>query len=320
MEFILKIILIIFLILSSIANAQLYEVYDEPFEFDYKLEFNLKYEKRATSSYFDANGDVVSKISDPNFIFDDSDKLLLPEDFTRKYGFDFDQHVFEFKTIYNYSDKLSFKLLMPITISTLDEYYIYQDWFYENGNLIFDKIDKGYFTLTQVEFIEIGGIYLLYNGIFDIGLLANLRIPFGFDNSLINDNYAYLSDGATQFITGIELNFNGEKSNLSLMPMINLRSEEFQNQFVLNSKFSFTTVPMTALNVYLNYAMPLGKSSNYTFDIREFPFQEEFWDGGLGFWINFNTNFTAEFSYMIRLAGKNSYQFNLFNASIGYRL
>lgn len=314
--FLALVILINFLPLYS----QLYEENKDTVDFKFKFEFDVKYEKRATSSYFDRSGEVVTNIADTNYVFDEDIQLKLPDDFEREYGFDYNQHIIELGANYKVNDRSNLFVKIPISFYNLDEYYVTQNWYLDSSYITFNKSTRAEYKLTQIDYFEFAADYELFAGSFNLGFLAGIKIPAGFDKSMLNDGNYIFSDGALQIITGAEFGIKGKTTHFTVKPTYHYRAEEFADMFILNSKLTISSIKNTSLSIFLDYAEALDKDNSYEFNIREFPFQESYLDAGFGFWFVFNERFTGDFVYKIRMSGVETWQMNMFNAKLGYRL
>ena len=299
-------------------NAQLYEVYSETSEIEHSFELFLKYEKKAAASYFDGDGNQVSELDDSSFVFIDEHAEILPDYFKRQYIMDLNQHIVELSGIYHINKEFKAYFAVPLLISTLDQRYKRQVFNNSEGSIIFPNVEKSAHSLTQIDYIALGGRYDIFKSVFLLGALAELRVPAGGDKSVLIENNEFLSDGALELMAGLDMGINFGNSSLTVLGMYKYRAEELQNQFIINSKFSFSTVENTAFNVYLDYTSPLERYPDYTFNILETPLQEEYLDGGVGFMFSMS-RYIAEFQYKVRLYGTNSWLRSHFNLIFGYK-
>jgi hypothetical protein len=311
---------LIFTFISVNLNAQLYEIYeDDTTKFEYRYEIGIKYEKRAASSFYDQNGNDISELDDPDYPFNDILKDVLPDDFMRQYTTDFDQHVLNVSAKYHINKKWNAYLSIPVVYTTIEEKYRTQTYNTDTTTFQMPRFDKANFDLLQIEHFRIGTKYNLLDGFFKVNGVAELFIPAGFDNSILDDDNDILSDNAFEVLSGFELGLKGENLSLMLGSFYNWRDEELKDRIIFNANLSLTTVEETALMFLADYIMPFSQDDSYMFDPRETPIQEEIFDMGMGFWIVFNKRYKAEFEYKVRLAGTHTWRRNMFNATINYR-
>jgi hypothetical protein len=314
-------IFILFQFVSVNLYSQLYEIYDkDTTNFEYKYEIGLKYEKRAASSYYDKDGESVTELPDQGYQFRDELIGILPDDFTRNYSFTIDQHLVELSAKYHINDKWLSYLYLPFTYTTLEEEYVSQYYNTDSAFYNFQNFDKNNYSLMQLEYIRLGTSYKLLDGNFNISGIAEVLVPAGFDNSIINDDNDFLSDNAFEVLTGIDIGLKGKKLSLNIASKYNYRGEELEDRIIFNANLSLSTVEQTAIMLLADYYKPFNVNDEIEFDILETPLQEEILDLGVGFWIIFEDKYVTEFQYKLRLAGVHTWQTNMFNAIVRYRL
>ena len=190
-----SLVLIIF-ITSTYLNAQT-EFYSEK-----TIDIKLYGGKASGSSFFDLEGNTRFEL--PDLSAGDTEKDTIT--------FNLNEYTYGIRGEYGLNDNTVLFAEIPIKYSTL---------IVKTDTTVFDTSGQGYtykqikgdYSLLQPAYFSIGARYRFYSKIAYSAFSAELRIPPGFHNGILNDpDYKFLSNGAFESRTGVIFGIKFEKS------------------------------------------------------------------------------------------------------------
>ena len=258
------------------------------------------------SSYFDVDENKIISLKDESYKFD---TLHCVNDYT----LELTKKIIDFSCEYSLSNELIVYGKLPISFNSLDEVYQYD-------YCAHTKYEKAKYSLTHVEYLGIGAKYELFNRKSYGFLVLEGRIPPGFKNGVTDTSEnVFLSDGAFELRTGLGFGLNSEKFILESYLGYNYRDEEFADELVIKTEAGIKTVQDTKLSVTGEYVTSIKSYKNAIPLIINRPvIQEDYLSIGFEFGILFSSTFYFDFSYNLRLYGKNSWILGTFNVGAGY--
>jgi hypothetical protein len=223
----------------------------------------------------------------------------------------------EFK--YNFNRSLLFAAYMPLSFYSLNEKY-FRDFY----GVRYTMADL---SKTRLDYLELAGRYNITKEKIISGLIAMVRIPSGFEKGQYHfvegdstKGRPFLSDGAFEFLAGTNFGFRAEKISWENDVLFNYRAEDFRNQLLVNSKFSFSSVPNTKLSI-----LALTKVAFANFDNArpivpgEEILQENSFAAGAEFEFLFSEEMIGKINYNVTLLGRNTWNGGIFNIYLGFR-
>lgn len=276
---------------------------------DYELMFSFSY--HTSSGFFDKDGDLITNLPDS----------LSVEGLTRIYTFDLKRYSFELDFKYFASEKLTLSARAPLTFYFLDE--IFTEYIDYEKQVAYPREFKDQFSHVRVDFIGLSATYALFDAAFINRYFAEVRIPTGFVDGVRNDDREFWSDGALEITPGFVVGTSSDKVTLEVGAKYNYRAEDMTDRVMGNLNFALHTVPGTRFYGFLEGALNVGMGDNdiieEVFNIRRMPWQDEYLDTGFGFKIAVDQQYLGDFSYRIRLAGRNAWNHAIYFINFGLR-
>lgn len=270
-----------------------------------KFEIGISYNAYNSSSYYNLNDSLITTQYDTFKNYDST------ADTTVRYTFDFTRTTLTLDGKYNVNNSMAVGLSLPLSFYKLRERYLSDEY----GN----RFDRGNFSLTQLDYIEINAVYKFEAAQLFGGLEAKVRIPSRGQNGLYGHT-DFLSDGAFEFLAGSYFGAKVNKTNFFTEVLYNYRAEDYKDQFIVNSGIGFTTVPNTELKLFAAMHISASSFDNVRpLNIRETVSQENNYGVGALFKINLTDEFNTTFNYFVTLAGKNTWSYSLFTLYVGYQ-
>ncbi len=281
--------------------------------------FDLGLDYSSGKSFYDLDGELVNDLK--NYDIENPDIEYL------EYGFELTFYHIHFGAGYSVSDDLLLYADIPLGIYLHKEKYN-DDQYHPNGDPITPDELAGLvktrpsYSLVQPAYFALGGRYKLTEGTFFSSLKAELRIPPGFDESILNDpDYPFLSDGAFVFLAGGALGVDLNGLKLGGQIDYYFRGEELEDQLSAMFELGLSTVEDTELRGWVRSVSSMaGWDNAYPINPRETPLQEEYINVGFSFEMLINNVFRGTFAYELPLSGKNTYNMGVFMLRFSYLL
>jgi hypothetical protein len=245
------------------------------------------------------------------------DSLVNPG-ITRFYTFDLKRYSFDFNLKYFMTKNISLQAQAPITIYNLKE--TYREFIDNVNQIVYEKELKDEFTHTRIDYIGLTANYALFDDSFINKYFMEVRIPTGNHDGVFTDNREFWSDGALEISPGFLVGTSSDKATVEFGARYNYRAEDMTDRLIGNLNFALHTVPGTRFYGTIEGAYNInGENDNEVFDIRKMPWQDEYLDAGFGFKIVILQKYVGDFSYKIRLDGRNSWNQATYFITFGLR-
>lgn len=281
-----------------------------PFEADFELMLSFSY--HTSSAYYNKNGDRVSDLLDSTTV----------EGLTRRFTFNLNRYMFDLGIKYFATDKLTLEAKAPLTFYKLDE--IFTEFADIENQVIYPKEFRAQLSHTRVDYLGLSASYSLFEGDFINRYFAEVRIPTGQNNGVANDSQEFWSDGALEIIPGFVVGASTDKYTIEVGAKYDYRGEDMTNRVMGNLNFSLHTVPGTKFYGFVEGAYNVGMGNNdiinEVFNIRKMPWQDEYLDVGFGFKIIMSQQYIGDFSYRVRLDGRNAWNQSAYFINFGVSL
>ncbi|MDX9791065.1 MAG: hypothetical protein WC313_06110 [Candidatus Kapaibacterium sp.] len=266
---------------------------------DHEVIFSFSY--HTSSAYFNNDGKLVTDLPE-------TDTTLFPG-VPRIYTFDLKRYSFELSYKYFASKQLNFGARLPFTIYNLDE--MYTEYIDAINERLYSRDYRRRLSHSRVDFLGFNTEFKLLDSGFINKYTMEVRIPTGFNDGVKDDPMEFWSDGALELLPGFLVGYSNSKFTAELGAKFNYRGEDMTDRVIGNLNFALHSVPGTRLQGFVEGAMNVNMKGHDTdkevFDLTKMPWQDEYLDAGFGFNINFYKNYISEFSYIVRIAGKNAW-------------
>lgn len=297
-------VIITFLLLTTTLNCQF--LFPKKSKFNIDLNFNYS----TSSSYFD-------KTSTQQYDYPDTlivKKVNFPDDtVTRKFLYEFREYGLNIGANYKLTNRFVAGIELPISVYTLNEKYHQGDTTITDGNY-----QKGDYSIARFKYYGLKGQFLLDSGILTSTTDLELRIPMNFSNGIQSGTNPIQIYQAYEILAGYGVNLNLGNGWLQGKVKYNYRTGDFRDRLMEMIEAGFTTVPGTYLKAFLEASQSLA---SYDKAVEFYPgktiLQDDYYALGIAFNIIFNNGFYTNFSYSIRLYGKNTMNLGSFNFNTG---
>lgn len=270
-----------------------------------KIDVKLFGGKTSASSFFDLDGNQKTEINNISL-----DTFL----------FTYEEYTYGIKAEYSLTDELTLFSEIPLKYYTLGEKKD-TTYFDSLDNPYSTKLNRGEYTLFQPAYYSLGARYLLYKKFAYFGISAELKIPPGFYNGVLDDpQYEFLSDGALEVNGGFLLGVKFAKSWMESQVIYKFRGEELNDLLFIHTELGLSTVPGTKLKGFFDFYQSFGTFSGVVFNPEKTILIENKFDVGVYFSIFVNDNLYGEFSYKVNLLGINSMSTGGYLVGIGVKL
>lgn len=290
---------------KDINKEQIYNTY--LLEKDTK--FGISFAKVNASSYFDLDGNIVATFIDTNYL----------NQYNRLYTIEFEQITFDFNVKQKITNNLSLQVNVPISKYTLNERY---SEFYDSTNAAtLPKQDKANLSLLMVDYINTQGIYQILEGVYELNILCTLNMPLGNQDGVARNRSDFWSDYAIEILPEINFGLNFEKFHLDASMGYVVRSEDLKDLLLTKLNIGLYSIPDTYISANIEWANSLVSFDNaLPFISRKEPNMENYLQSEFLFGILLNENISADFSYRIKLLGKNSWNYFGYKIGLSYNL
>ena len=275
---------------------------------DYEIMFSFS--NHTSSAFFDKKGNL---------------KTLLPDSTTYpgiplEYTFDLKRYTFDLEFSYFATEKLTLTAKAPLTIYTLDE--IFKEYIDpETG--VYPRSTRSELRHTRVDYIGLSADYALFDKAFINRYTIDIHIPTGSRDGVSGDNSAFWNDGAFEFSPGFVVGVSSDKATIEVGAKYNYRAEDMTDRVISNINFALHTVPGTRFYGIIEGALNVNMNGHDiiedVFDIRKMPWQDEYLDAGFGFKFVVEDHYIGDFSYKVRLAGRNAWNHAAYFINFGLR-
>ncbi len=265
------------------------------------------------SSFYDIEGENVTSLSQSQGEFEEP----------IYYTFNYSKYILGLAGEWKINDKLSLYGELPFHFHHLKEkytdtlVYISED---KQDTIEYEDISIKNYNRNQFEYLKLGGEYRFYEREAYASFLFEGKMPFGFESSVIpDDSSEFLSDGAFEAFAGLKIGMDLDKIEFQSSILYNVRAEELEDQFIINTSVGIKTVEFTALSAFLEYAQSLESFNNTPhFHPRYTTVQENYFDLGFSFEITLSNKYYLHFIYKLTLFGKNTWNKNTPIITAGY--
>jgi len=272
------------------------------------FEAQLSFSYHTSSGFFDKNGKLVSDLPDT---------VSFPG-VPRQYTFDLNRYTFDFDFKYFATSDITLNARFPVTFYFLDEIFLeYLD--IENQKRYMREY-KERLSHTRIDYFGLTAMYSLSDSKFINKYFAEIRIPSGNHDGIRNDTRELWSDGALEFLPGFLVGFATDKATVEIGAKYNYRGEDMTDRVMGNLNMALHTVPGTRFYGFVEACYNVTEGDdNYEFNIRQMPWQDEYLDAGVGFKFVVEQLYIGDFSYRIRIDGKNAWNHAAYFINFGYR-
>lgn len=262
---------------------------------DYELMLSFSYHN--SSAYYDNEGNRISDLLDS----------ITVEGLTRRYTFNLKRYMFDLGFKYFATEKLTLEAKAPLTFYKLDE--IFSEFADIENQVIYPSGFKSQLSHTRIDYLGLAASYSLFDDEFINRFFTEVRIPTGANDGVASDSQEFWSDGALEIIPGFVVGASTDKFTIDIGAKYNYRAEDMTDRIMGNLNFALHTVPGTRFYGFIEgaYNIESNKNENIVFDIRKMPWQDEYLDVGFGFQIVVSQRYIGDFSYIVRLDGKNAW-------------
>ncbi|MBX3042997.1 MAG: hypothetical protein KIT33_01995 [Candidatus Kapabacteria bacterium] len=275
------------------------------------FEFMFSYSYHTNSGFFDKDGKLITDLPD---------STSFPG-VPLRYTFDLRRHTFDLDFKYFATEKLTLIAKAPITHYTLDEIYI--EYFDPNTLISYPRGLRADFSHTRIDYIGLSAIYNLFDSKYINRYSAEIRIPTGTHDGVKNDPMEFWSDGALEITPGFIVGTSTEKLTFEIGAKYNYRGEDMTDRVIGNLNFALHTVPGTRFYGLIEGALNVNMKGHDViediFDIRRMPWQDEYLDAGFGFKFVVEDHYIGDFSYRVRIVGRNAWNHAAYFINFGYR-
>ncbi|MFP4529581.1 MAG: hypothetical protein ACLFQX_13625 [Candidatus Kapaibacterium sp.] len=287
---------IIALFLMFTCNSYALDLFDT----DKSFRMSLMYNSRQGSSFYNMEGNIKTSLTETD-----------DEGVERDYTFDFSKYSIGLSAEYRPGKHVSIYTEIPFAFYGLTEKFMMES--------DLSRQVRAELSLSRFDYFALGFVHRLYSGKSQIFSVLELRIPPGFDESLLNDpDYEFLSDGAFEIYAGSMFRADLDKVRLQTRILYNYRAEEFSDRVIISTSAGLVSVEDTELKVTADIVQSLSSFGDApAFDPRETVTQSNFVAAGFGFDWLLSEKYLANFSYKVRLSGKNAWNFGTLFLSIG---
>lgn len=271
--------------------------------------FFINYDYFSASSYIDKGNKEIVYLTDSSFL----------QKFNRDYLFTFSQSRITIGAKKMIDSSLFVSLEVPYSHYKLyEEYTQFTD---TANNTTYTRGKKSELTLSQLDYLLLGGYYKFLRGTLGLDFNMTLKVPFGGDNLVSRSPKELWSDNCIELLPEIVMSLNFEKFLLQLSSGYNLRTEDLEDRLISRLKVGLYTIPDTYLGGELEWAQSLVSFDKaYPFDIHKEPNMENYLDARLVFGLMVADNFIADFKYKVRLMGSNTWVMGGYSVGLIYYL
>jgi hypothetical protein len=311
--------LIILILGSHHLNSQIFRKID--FNTEKDIEVSLRFTSHSAGSFIDTSGNTVTFMTNDNYGVDS-----LGRQYSADYTFDRTITRITPAIRYKPLEKLYLSLEIPLAFHGLKEQYTTYayttDTTQEIIRIATNRNYKSDLSLAQIEYFGLGGRYnFTEDGLISYAA-AEIRIPSGFDESIIDDpGFDFLSDGALEIIGGAGFDIDEEKFSFGIDAFYNLRGEELEDRFIFNTELAIKTVENTRLyGIYRHVAGLKSMDDTEQFTTDETILNENYGDVAAGFYIRFDNEIFFDLRYTARIWGENTWNYAGYYISLGVNL
>ncbi|TAL71106.1 MAG: hypothetical protein EPN82_00375 [Bacteroidetes bacterium] len=255
----------------------------------------------SASGYYDLDGIKINSLTDENSQVGQKD-----------YTMDLTKGIMGLNCEYSVSESFMVFCDIPLTINELDEIY-------KSNDTTGLRYNKANYTLTHLEYVGLGAKYLLYSKKSYSFIMVEGRIPPGFKRGIPDTTgKKFLSDGAFELRTGLGIGLKSESYFLESIIAYNYRDEELADEVVIKLEAGLSNVPDAKLSIVGEFVQSM-KSFKYAIPLKinETVTQEDYFAMGFEFSMFFSELFYGEFNYILRLSGKNTWNYGTYRIGIG---
>lgn len=273
------------------------------------LSFGLKMSKVNASSYFDKEGYTISTFLDTAYL----------GQYDRFYNIELEKLTFDLFANKRFGEKFSLEFRLPISYYTLDE--VYAELYDTVNNQTLPKENKANFSLFIIDYLESKAIYSLMEGTFDFDLAMTFRLPFGSENGVAINSRGFWSDNAIELLPEFRFGVNMEKFNFGLGLAYNIRGEDLEDRLMTRFYIGLYSIPDSYISANFEWANSLVSFDQAVpFNVRKEPNVEDYFETNILFGVLLTDDIGLDFSYKIRLLGKNSWNYFGYKLGVFYRL
>jgi len=318
MKLIIFFILILVNVVGMLAQSNTYNVPKKEREkdqihntylLDNDLKIGLSVSKINTSSYFDLEGNTVAMFLDSNYL----------GQYDRLYTISLEKLSFEIFAKKKISEDFLIEVKVPVSNYSLNERYLE---LYDSINIqTLPKEDKANFSLFIVDYLETRGIYKFLKGQYDLDFGLTFRLPFGSENGVARNSRDFWSDNAIELLPEVKFGVNFEKFNLALKVAYNYRTEDLKDRLITSFQAGLYSIPESYISANIEWANSLTSFDNaLPFEVRKEPNMENYLETNILFGLFLSDDLGVDFSYKIRLLGKNSWNYFGYKIGVFYNL
>jgi len=287
------------------GNDKIYNTY----LLDRDLKIGLSVSKLNSSSYFDIGGNTVTMFLDSSYL----------GKYNRLYTIEFEKLTFDLFVKKKVTEDFLVEVKVPISSYSLNERYLE---IYDSINVqTIPREDKANLSLFIVDYVEAKGIYKLLKGKFDLDFGLTFRLPLGSENGVARNNMEFWSDNAIELLPEVKFGVNFEKFNFGLKVAYNYRTEDLKDRLITSFQAGLYSIPDSYITASFEWANSLTSFDNaLPFDLRKEPNMEDYFDSNVLFGLLLSEDIGVDFSYKIRLLGKNSWNYFGYKIGVFYNL
>lgn len=290
-----------------------------------KLKVTFHYQSFNAGGYYNSNGKVITE--SPRMLFTYDSLGAKKDSILGRYTFDHNWDVYEIGAEYQLDSTLSFEAQVPIYHRTLKEQESYKRNIYDqNGQVVYVEDVKlqtsPQFGRTDLFALRFNTKYTLSDSRLKSNIKVGITIPFGGDEgTTLTPSNPFLNDGFTSLSVQSKLHYL-LFSDIGLATAFGytMNGENISNYYNAELAITYNKVESSSLMAFAKWQAPTSNNSITSFNIREFPTQEQFLSAGVGFNFKQKGRFTVDINYQHRISGKNTWNYGLFSVLFGLYL
>ncbi|HRP02520.1 MAG TPA: hypothetical protein PLE30_07730 [Candidatus Kapabacteria bacterium] len=276
---------------------------------DNDTQIGITMTKLNASSYFDMDNNIVTTLVDTNYM----------NKYDRIYTFELEQLTLMLSAQQKIFDNLMLQMNLPISHYSLNEKY---GTFYDStSKTTLPKQDKANYSLFVFDYLETNAIYSIFQGQFDASLSLAFRLPFGGEYGVARNQGEFWSNNSIELQPNMNFAMNFEKFNVALSLGYNHRTEDLKDEFISELQIGLYSIPDTYISANLKWATPIISFDNaLPFSIRNEPNMENYLQADVLCGVLLSEDIGINFSYTIKLLGRNSWNYYGYNVGLFYNL
>lgn len=290
-----------------------------------KWKVTFQYQTYNSGGYYNSDGKIITE--NPRMLFTYDSLGAKKDSILGRYTFENNWDIYEIGAEYQLDSNLSFEAQIPIYHRTFNEKESYKRNIYDqNGQIVYVEDVKlqssPQFSRIDIFALRFNTKYILSDDRLKSNIKAGFVIPFGGEKgTTLTPNNPFLNDGFTSLFVQSNLHYT-LISDIGLAAGFGytLNGENISNYYNADIAITYNKVESSTLIAFAEWQAPTSNTTITSFNIREYPTQEQFLSAGAGFNFKQKGKFSVDILYQHRISGKNTWNYGLFSVLFGLYL